>query len=80
MFRMVGGDAKAPWRDKRMVAESVALTAGVVWHGVELGVAYDINVSELISGSKSRGGFEVGLAYVGRWKKRGPQAIYCPRF
>ncbi|MES2620765.1 MAG: PorP/SprF family type IX secretion system membrane protein [Bacteroidota bacterium] len=80
MFRMVGGDAKAPWRDKRMVAESVALTAGVVWHGIELGVAYDINVSELISGSKSRGGFEVGLAYIGKWKKRGPQAIYCPRF
>ncbi len=80
MFRMVGGDANAPWRDKRMVAEAVALTAGVVWHGVELGVAYDINVSELISGSKSRGGFEVGLAYIGRWKKRGPQTIYCPRF
>ncbi|MBP6730573.1 MAG: PorP/SprF family type IX secretion system membrane protein [Chitinophagales bacterium] len=80
MFRMVGGDANAPWRDKRMVAESVILNAGVVWHGIELGVAYDINVSQLISGSKSNGGFEVGLAYIGKWKKRGPQTIYCPRF
>ena len=77
---MVGGDANAPWRDKRMVAESVNLTAGVVWSGLELGVAYDINVSQLVSGSKSVGGFEVGLAYVGRWKQRGPQTIYCPRF
>lgn len=80
MFRMVGGDPNAPWRDKRMVAESVVLDAGVVWHGIELGVAYDINVSQLISGSKSRGGFEVGLAYIGKWKKRGPSTIYCPRF
>lgn len=80
MFRMVGGDANAPWRDKRMVAESVILNAGIVWNGIELGVAYDINVSQLISGSKSQGGFEVGLAYVGKWHKRGPQTIYCPRF
>ncbi len=80
MFRMVGGDPDAPWRDRRMVAESVVLNAGVVWNGLELGVAYDINVSELISGSKSQGGFEVGLAYVGKWKRRGPQTIYCPRF
>jgi hypothetical protein len=60
MFRMVGGDPNAPWRDKRMVAESVVLNAGIVWNGLELGVAYDINVSQLISGSKSQGGFEVG--------------------
>ena len=80
MFRMVGGDPNAPWRDKRMVGESVVLNAGVVWRGIELGVAYDINVSQLISGSKSQGGFEVGLAYIGKWKKRGPQTIYCPRF
>ncbi len=80
MFRMVGGDANAPWRDKRLNPESVVLDAGVVWNGIELGFAYDVNVSELISGSRSRGGFEVGLAYVGSWKKRGPSTIYCPRF
>jgi len=80
MFRMVGGDSKAPWRDKVLNAEAVILNAGVVWNGIELGVAYDINVSELISGSRSQGGFEVGLAYVGSWKKRGPSTIYCPRF
>lgn len=80
MFRMVGGDANAPWRDKRLVGEAVILNAGVVWNGIELGVAYDINVSDLISASRSRGAFEVGLAYVGAWKRRGPTTIYCPRF
>lgn len=80
MFRMVGGDPNAPWRDKRLNPESVILNAGVNWNGIDLGVAYDINVSQLISGSRSRGGFEVGLAYVGKWKKRGPTTIYCPRF
>lgn len=80
MFRMVGGDPNAPWRDKRLNPESVVLNAGVVWNGIELGVAYDVNVSQLISGSRARGGFEVGLAYIGKCKTRGPQTIYCPRF
>ena len=80
MFRMVGGDANAPWRDKRLTSEAVIVNAGLVWSGIELGVAYDINVSDLISGSRGRGGFEVGLAYVGSWKKKGPSTIYCPRF
>ncbi|MFN8299131.1 MAG: PorP/SprF family type IX secretion system membrane protein [Chitinophagales bacterium] len=80
MFRMVGGDPNAAWRDKRLNPESVILNAGVAWNGFDLGVAYDINVSQLISGSRSNGGFEVGLAYIGKWKKRGPQTIYCPRF
>lgn len=80
MMRMVGGDAAAPWRDRRLNAESVILNAGVVWNGLEVGVAYDVNVSQLISGSRGNGGFEVGVAYVGAWKRRGPQTIYCPRF
>ncbi len=80
MFRMVGGDHSAPWRDKRLTPESVALTAGVEWNHINLGVAYDINVSQLISGTQSRGGFEVGLTYIGVWNLRGPQTIYCPKF
>ncbi|MCS6935298.1 MAG: PorP/SprF family type IX secretion system membrane protein [Chitinophagales bacterium] len=80
MMRMVGGDPNAPWRDQRINAESVILNAGVVFNGLEIGAAYDINVSQLISGSRGRGGFEVAVAYVGAWKRRGPQTIYCPRF
>lgn len=80
MFRMVGGDPKAAWRGKSLNAESVVLTAGASWMGIELGFAYDINVSELVAGSRTRGGFEVGLAYVGAWKKRKPGTMFCPRF
>ncbi|HWB64063.1 MAG TPA: PorP/SprF family type IX secretion system membrane protein [Chitinophagales bacterium] len=80
MFRMVGGDHSAPWSDKRLNPESVVLSAGVEWNHIDLGVAYDINVSQLISGTQSRGGFEVGLTYIGSWKIRGPQTIYCPKF
>ncbi len=80
MFRMVGGDPNAPWHDKRMDPESVVLDAGVEFQHVTLSVAYDINVSQLLQASSSRGGFEVGVAYVGRWNRRGPQTIYCPKF
>lgn len=80
MFRMVGGDPNAPWHDKRLNPEAVVLDAGVEWNHITLGVAYDINVSQLLQASSSRGGFEVGLAYVGRWNRRGPQTIYCPKF
>ena len=80
MFRMVGGDPNAPWADKRMVPESVVLDAGVEYQHITMSVAYDINVSQLIQASSSRGAFEVGVAYVGRWSRRGPQTIYCPHF
>ena len=84
MFRAVGGDTRAVWKNKKggqvLNAEAVVLTGGVDWNGISLGVAYDINVSELIGGSRSRGAFEVGLSYAGSWKKRKPQTIFCPRF
>lgn len=80
MMRMVGGDPNAPWRGKKISPESVAITAGVDWEGLSLGVAYDITVSSLITGNQSRGGFEVGLTYIGKWNKRRPQTIYCPKF
>lgn len=80
MFRMVGGDKNAAWKDRALNGEAVILNAGVDWNGVGLGVAYDITVSELIKGNQSRGAFEVGLTYIGKWKKKGPSTMYCPRF
>jgi type IX secretion system PorP/SprF family membrane protein len=80
MLRMVGGDPNAPWTDNRLDPESVVLTTGVEWNHINLGVAYDINVSSLLSATQSRGAFEVGLSYVGRWKRSTPQTIYCPKF
>ncbi|MDW8273042.1 MAG: PorP/SprF family type IX secretion system membrane protein [Chitinophagales bacterium] len=84
MFRAVGGDTKAVWGGEKggrlLNEEAVIITAGVDWSGLSLGVAYDINVSELIAGSRAQGAFEIGLSYAGSWKKRKPQTIFCPRF
>lgn len=84
MFRAVGGDTKSVWANKKggkvLNAEAVVLTAGVDWNGISVGFAYDINVSELIAGSRSQGAFEIGLSYAGSWKKRKQQTIFCPRF
>lgn len=80
MFRMVGGDNAAAWRDQRLNPEAVVLTAGVDWNGLSVNAGYDINVSELVAGSKTRGAFEVGLQYVGKWNSRKPQTIFCPKF
>jgi len=80
MLRMVGGDPSAPWQGNALSPESVIFTAGFDWNNLTLGVAYDVTVSQLITGDQSRGGFEIGLTYVGAFQKRRPQTIYCPRF
>lgn len=80
MFRMVGGDPNAPWEDKRLNPESVILTAGIDWNHINLGVAYDINVSQLLQATSSRGAFEVGVTYVGAFARRGPETIFCPKW
>lgn len=49
------------------------------YKGFILGVAYDINISNLIRGTNSVGAIEVGAAYLIRPKKRGPHTItVCP--
>ena len=49
------------------------------YYGFILGVAYDINISNLIRATNSVGAIEVGAAYIIRPKKRGPHTItYCP--
>lgn len=80
MYRIVGGDNNAPWRDRVMNSEAIILSAGVDFNGVSGSVAYDINISELLPGSRARGAFEVALSYTGCFKKRKSSTIYCPRF
>lgn len=80
MYRIVGGDNNAPWRDRVMNSEAVILSAGVDYNGISAGVAYDINVSQLLPGTRAQGAFEVALSYTGCFTKRKPTAINCPRF
>jgi type IX secretion system PorP/SprF family membrane protein len=80
MFRMVGGDNKAAWKDRIVNAESVIISLGIEYAKVNLNLAYDINVSQLVNASQSYGAFELGLSYVGCFKRSRPQTIYCPKF
>ncbi len=80
LYRLVGGDKDSPWNDQVLNSEALILTTGIDYNGLSLNVAYDINVSELITASRSRGAFEVGVSYTGKFNPRKPTRIYCPRF
>jgi type IX secretion system PorP/SprF family membrane protein len=80
MFRTVGGDPGAAWKDNALTAESVILTAGIEFAKVNFGFAYDVNVSQLVNGSQSQGAFELHASYVGCFAKRHPATIFCPKF
>lgn len=80
MYRVVGGDAKAAWKDGQLNSEAVIINAGVEFNNLNIGFAYDVNVSQLVQGSRSQGAFELAASYVGCFKKRRPQTIYCPKF
>lgn len=80
MFRMVGGDAKAPWKDGAMTAESVILNLAVEFSKLTIGASYDINVSQLANASRTYGAFEISAAYIGCFPKSRPGAMFCPKF
>lgn len=78
MFRGVGGlTAK---NKSGYNAESMIFMAGVDFKGIDLGVAYDLNISQNKLATQSRGGFEVSLAYVGAFSKRNNDMTPCPKF
>ncbi len=51
---------------------------GLEFAGLRIGASYDINISDLKSGSQSRGGMELSMIYI----KRPPdqKGIPCPKF
>ena len=73
MFRGVGG--VTPYN-----AESLIFMAGVDFKGLDFGVAYDLNISDLKTATSLRGGFEVSLIYVGKFNKRSSDVTPCPKF
>jgi type IX secretion system PorP/SprF family membrane protein len=80
MFRMVGGDNKAAWKDKVLNPEAVILNAAIEFSKITVGVAYDINVSQLVNASKTFGAFEIHAGYIGCFPRTRPQTIFCPKF
>jgi type IX secretion system PorP/SprF family membrane protein len=51
---------------------------GLEFAGFRIGATYDINVSSLKAGSKSRGGMEISVIYIKR--PAGYKGIPCPKF
>jgi hypothetical protein len=47
-----------------------------------LSFSYDVNISKLKTSSYGRGGFELGISYVGFTKRDNStlNAVLCPRF
>lgn len=78
LYRLVGG--LNPQNVNGINSESISLLTGIDFHGLDLGIAYDINISQFTNATFSRGGFEVGLTYVGGWEKRTSTITACPNF
>ena len=78
LYRMVGGDSV--FGDGPINSESIIFTGKVDYGPISIGVAYDLNFSELIEASFSKGGYEVAFSYIGAFKNKGPKTMYCPKF
>ncbi len=52
---------------------------GLEFSGMRIGASYDINTSDLKSGSQSRGGMEISLIYIKR-PSEGGRNLPCPKF
>jgi type IX secretion system PorP/SprF family membrane protein len=52
------------------------------YHPFSVSLSYDVNISKLRASSFGRGGFELGVAYIGFLKNRKSteNIIWCPRF
>lgn len=64
------------------LSDALQLMGGVRWKDLRVGLAYDINTSDLNTVSNSRGGFEIAANYIFKIYKNAevdPQ-ILCPRF
>lgn len=78
MYRMVGGLNVS--NENSFGSESLAVIAGVDYRGLMFGFAYDINISQNMPATLSRGGFEVGVTYVGQTSKKYKDNANCPVF
>jgi type IX secretion system PorP/SprF family membrane protein len=52
------------------------------YHPFSFSLSYDVTLSKLKASTYGRGGFELGVSYVGFTRKRSSalNAVYCPRF
>lgn len=61
--------------------DAVSLNGGAIFNSFEVGVAYDLNLSDLEQATSYRGGFEVALTYTYRFiEQPKKQTVPCHRY
>lgn len=64
------------------VGDAVIPMVGLDFKGFKVGVAYDVNISDLSSSTNNRGGWEIAAAYTAKVYKNPvvKPVLFCPRF
>lgn len=61
--------------------DAIFISSGIAYDAWNIGISYDINLSELIPASRRRGGFEIALGYVFKRKvKMESPILICPDY
>ncbi len=61
--------------------DAIFISAGLTYDSWNIGISYDINLSELVPASRQRGGFEIALAYILKRKiKMESPILICPDY
>ena len=80
MTRIVGGDPNNVINSSSLNLESMIITGRVDYNNMEVGLAYDFNVSDLSRASKYQGGFELYMNYVFKITSNRQRKMFCPKF
>lgn len=78
LYRGVGGLRNAT--ETGFNTESLILLTGFDLKGFDLGVSYDMNLSDFRAATFSRGAFEIAASYTGCFNKRYSDNVTCPKF
>lgn len=80
LTRIVGGDPNKVLNSSSLNLESFVITTRVDYNNMEIGAAYDFNVSDLTKASKYQGGFELYMNYAFKIKNNRQRKMFCPKF
>ena len=80
LSRVVGGDPSNVINSSSLNFESMVITGRVDYNNMEIGAAYDFNVSDLTRASKYQGGFELYMNYTFKITSNRQRKMFCPKF
>lgn len=80
LTRVVGGDPNKVLNSSSLNLESFVITGRIDYNNMEIGAAYDFNVSDLTRATKYQGGFELYMNYAFKIKNNRQRKMFCPKF